>query len=119
MRDFLTENIDRVLIDNPGITNQSSRTLSQISKRSNKIHLYTDSIPIFERYNIENQIEQTFQRAVPLPSGGAIVIDETEALIAIDVNTGSHRNKGNENDTIFQVNSEAAAEIASRYVFAI
>ena len=113
VRDFLTENIDRVLIDNPGDHKSVVEDVSQISKRStNKIHLYTDSIPIFERYNIENQIEQTFQRAVPLPSGGAIVIDETEALIAIDVNTGSHRNKGNENDTIFQVNSEAAAEIA-------
>ena len=113
VRDFLTENIDRVLIDNPGDHESVVEDVRQISKRStNKIHLYTDSIPIFERYNIENQIEQTFQRAVPLPSGGAIVIDETEALIAIDVNTGSHKNKGNENDTIFQVNSEAAAEIA-------
>ena len=113
VRDILTENIDRVLIDNPGDHESVVEDVSQISKRStNKIHLYTDSIPIFERYNIENQIEQTFQRAVPLPSGGAIVIDETEALIAIDVNTGSHKNKGNENDTIFQVNSEAAAEIA-------
>lgn len=113
VRDFLTENIDRVLIDNPVDHQSIIDGVSQISKRStNKIHLYQDSIPIFERYNIENQIEQTFQRAVPLPSGGAIVIDETEALIAIDVNTGSHKNKGKENDTIFQVNCEAAAEIA-------
>jgi ribonuclease G len=113
VRDFLTEKIDRVLIDNPEDHKSVIDDVSQISKRStNKIHLYTDSIPIFERYNIENQIEQTFQRAVPLPSGGAIVIDETEALIAIDVNTGSHKNKGNETNTIFQVNSEAAAEIA-------
>jgi ribonuclease G len=113
VRDFLTENIDRVLIDNPEDHQNIIEDVSQISKRSsNKIQLYQDSIPIFERYNIENQIEQTFQRAVPLPSGGAIVIDETEALIAIDVNTGSHKNKGKENDTIFQVNCEAAAEIA-------
>ena len=113
VRDFLTEEIDRVLIDNPEDHQNIIEDVSQISKRSsNKIQLYQDSIPIFERYNIENQIEQTFQRAVPLPSGGAIVIDETEALIAIDVNTGSHKNKGKENDTIFQVNCEAAAEIA-------
>jgi ribonuclease G len=113
VRDFLTENIDRVLIDNPEDHQNIIEDVSQISKRSsNKIQLYQDSIPIFERYNIENQIEQTFQRAVPLPSGGAIVIDETEALIAIDVNTGSHKNKGKENDIIFQVNCEAAAEIA-------
>ncbi len=113
VRDFLTEDVDRVLIDNPVDHQNIIDDVSQISKRStSKIHLYQDSIPIFERYNIENQIEQTFQRAVPLPSGGAIVIDETEALIAIDVNTGSHKNKGKENDTIFQVNLEAAAEIA-------
>jgi ribonuclease G len=113
VRDFLTEDVDRVLIDNPVDHQNIIDDVSQISKRStSKIHLYQDSIPIFERYNIENQIEQTFQRAVPLPSGGAIVIDETEALIAIDVNTGSHKNKGKENDTIFQVNCEAAAEIA-------
>ncbi len=113
VRDFLTEDVDRVLIDNPVDHQNIIDDVSQISKRStSKIHLYQDSIPIFERYNIENQIEQTFQRAVPLPSGGAIVIDETEALIAIDVNTGSHKNRGKENDTIFQVNLEAAAEIA-------
>ena len=89
VRDFLTEDVDRVLIDNPVDHQNIIDDVSQISKRStSKIHLYQDSLPIFERYNIENQIEQTFQRAVPLPSGGAIVIDETEALIAIDVNTG-------------------------------
>lgn len=113
VRDFLTENVDRVLIDNEGDHEKTVETVSQISKLSTrKIHLYQDSIPIFERYNIEKQIEQTFQRQVPLPSGGAIVIEETEALIAIDVNTGSHKNKGNENDTIYQVNCEAAEEVA-------
>lgn len=113
VRDFLTEDIDRVLIDNAEDHERISETVAQISKRStSKIQLYQDSIPIFERYNIEKQIEQTFQRQVPLPSGGAIVIEETEALIAIDVNTGSHKNKGNENDTIYQVNCEAAEEVA-------
>ena len=113
VRDFLTEDIDRVLIDNPDDHAKTVEMVAQISKRStNKIQLYQDSIPIFERYNIETQIEQTFQRQVPLPSGGAIVIEETEALIAIDVNTGAHKNKGNENDTIFQVNCEAAVEVA-------
>src|SRR5690606_22950072 len=88
VRDFLTEDIDRVLIDNPADHASTRDMVAQISKRStSKIQLYQDSIPIFERYNIEKQIEQTFQRQVPLPSGGAIVIEETEALIAIDVNT--------------------------------
>jgi len=114
VRDFLTEDIDRVLIDNEEEYKRTIDVVSQISKRStSKIHLYKDSIPIFERYNIERQIEQTFQRQVPLPSGGAIVIDETEALIAIDVNTGAHKSKkGKESDTIYQVNCEAVDEVA-------
>jgi ribonuclease G len=95
VRDFLTEEIDRVLIDDAEVHGRTQKLVAQISKRSAaKIALYKDSIPIFERFNIERQIEQTSQRKVPLPSGGEIIIDETEALIAIDVNTGSHRNKG-------------------------
>ena len=114
VRDFLTEEVDRVLIDDKGDFERTQELVSQISKRSrSKIASYSDSIPIFERFNIERQIEQTGQRKVPLPSGGEIVIDETEALIAIDVNTGSHKNKsGDEKNTIYAVNLEAAQEIA-------
>ncbi len=114
VRDFLTEEVDRVLIDNADDQRRVVGLVSQISSRSaSKIQLYSDSIPIFERYNIERQIEQTFQRQVPLPSGGQIVIDETEALVAIDVNTGSHRARdGDEGNTIYQVNCEAAVEVA-------
>jgi ribonuclease G len=114
VRDFLTEEVDRVLIDNKADFERTQALVSQISKRSrSRIALYNDSIPIFERFNIERQIEQTGQRKVPLPSGGEIVIDETEALIAIDVNTGSHKNKaGDEKNTIYAVNLEAAREIA-------
>ncbi|HWA10484.1 MAG TPA: Rne/Rng family ribonuclease [Opitutaceae bacterium] len=114
VRDFLTEEVDRVLIDRPEDHARTQKLVGQISKRgASKIALYKDSIPIFERFNIERQIEQTFQRKVPLPSGGEIIIDETEALIAIDVNTGSHRNKGgDEKNVIYAVNLEAANEIA-------
>ncbi|HEY3754635.1 MAG TPA: Rne/Rng family ribonuclease [Opitutaceae bacterium] len=114
VRDFLTEEIDRVLIDNKGDFERTQDLVGLISKRSKgKIAFYNDSIPIFERFNIERQIEQTGQRKVPLPSGGEIVIDETEALIAVDVNTGSHRNRsGDEKNTIYAVNLEAAREIA-------
>ena len=67
---------------------------------------------MFERFNIERQIEQTYMRCVPLPGGGEIVIEETEALISIDVNTGSHKNKNKDGkDFIVQVNLEAATEI--------
>lgn len=114
VRDFLTEEIDRVLIDNKDDYTRTSALVGLISQRSrSKIAMYKDSIPIFERFNIERQIEQTFQRKVSLPSGGEIVIDETEALIAIDVNTGSHKNRsGDEKNTIYAVNLEAAEEIA-------
>jgi ribonuclease G len=114
VRDFLTEEVDRVLIDNKDDHARCQAAVGQISQRSKgKIALYKDSIPIFERFNIEKQIEQTFQRRVTLPSGGEIVIDETEALIAVDVNTGSHRNRsGDEKNTLYAVNLEAAAEIA-------
>lgn len=114
VRDFLTEEVDRVLIDNRDDYERTANLVGLISKRSSsKIALYKDSIPIFERFNIERQIEQTFHRKVTLPSGGEIIIDETEALIAIDVNTGSHKNRsGDEKNTIYAVNLEAAVEIA-------
>ncbi|MEY4941293.1 MAG: hypothetical protein RIQ93_3028, partial [Verrucomicrobiota bacterium] len=114
VRDFLTEEVDRVLIDSKQDHERTQKLVAQISKRSaGKIAVYKDSIPIFERFNIERQIEQTGQRKVPLPSGGEIIIDETEALIAIDVNTGSHKNRGgDEKNVIYAVNLEAAAEIA-------
>lgn len=114
VRDFLTEEVDRVLIDSKEDHERTQKLVSLISKRSaSKIAFYKDSIPIFERFNIERQIEQTGQRKVPLPSGGEIIIDETEALIAVDVNTGSHKNRGgDEKNVIYAVNLEAAAEIA-------
>lgn len=114
VRDFLTEEVDRVLIDNRADYERTADLVGLISKRSrSKIAFYKDSVPIFERFNIERQIEQTFHRKVTLPSGGEIIIDETEALIAIDVNTGSHKNRsGDEKNTIYSVNLEAAVEIS-------
>lgn len=114
VRDFLTEDIDRVLVDNEEDYQLMLDSISQISSRSKaKVARFKESIPIFERFNIERQIEQTFLRKVTLPSGGEIVIDETEALVAIDVNTGSHKNLNKDGkDTILQVNLEAAREIA-------
>lgn len=114
VRDFLTEEVDRVLIDNKDDFERTQELVGLISKRSrSKIAYYNDTIPIFERFNIERQIEQTGQRRVPLPSGGELIIDETEALIAIDVNTGSHKNRGgDEKNTIYAVNLEAAVEAA-------
>jgi ribonuclease G len=113
VRDFLTEDIDRVLIDDPEDGERMLELVGRISKRSaGKIAVFKENIPIFERFNIERQIEQTFQRKVPLPSGGEIVIEETEALVAIDVNTGAHKNKSDNANFITDVNLEAATEIA-------
>lgn len=113
VRDFLTEDIDRVLVDNREDCERMQEMVGRISKRSqSKIAFFDESIPIFERFNIERQIDQTFQRRVPLPSGGEIVVEETEALVAIDVNTGSHKQKGDQSSFILQVNLEAAHEIA-------
>lgn len=112
VRDFLTEDIDRVLVDNKEDYQRMQESISRISPQSvRKLAYFDESIPVFERFNIERQIEQTFQRTVPLPSGGEIVIEETEALVAIDVNTGAHKSKDN-NNFILQVNSEAAREAA-------
>ncbi|MEY3001244.1 MAG: hypothetical protein RL648_1458, partial [Verrucomicrobiota bacterium] len=114
VRDFLTEDVDRVLIDDREDGERMLELVSRVSKRSaGKIAIFEENIPIFERFNIERQIEQTFLRRVPLPSGGEIVIEETEALVAIDVNTGSHKQqKDNSNNFILQVNLEAAEEAA-------
>lgn len=112
-REFLTEEVDRILVDTKADFERMNEYIDKISPRSkSKVALYNDSIPIFERFNIERQIEQTFQRKVTLPSGGEIVIDETEALTSIDINTGSHRNREGGNNVILQVNMEAAKEIA-------
>jgi len=89
-------------------------TIQRISPKSkSKVTHFDEEIPIFERFNVERQIEQTFMRRVLLPSGGEIVMEETEALVSIDVNTGSH--KGDRKDGknfILQANIEAAMEVA-------
>jgi|TARA_B110000438_G_scaffold303664_1_gene366345 ribonuclease G len=113
VRDFLTEDIDRVLVDDQEGGDRMIELVARISKRSSgKIAVFKENIPIFERFNIERQIEQTFLRKVALPSGGEIVIEETEALVAVDVNTGAHKNKSDNSNFILDVNLEAATEIA-------
>jgi len=114
VRDFLTEEIDRILVDNPAEFEAVREAVAEISPRSrSRVALYEDPIPVFERYNIERQIEQLLSRRVPLPSGGEIVIDETEALTSIDVNTGGHRGgKDNGKDYIVAANLEAVTEAA-------
>src|SRR6266513_2920077 len=111
--DFLTEEIDEVLCDDQEAANRMIEIVGQISRRSsNRIKFYDGATPIFEAHGVQKQIDDAFHRQVWLKCGGYIVIDETEALVAVDVNTG--RNKGGRDveKTILQTNLEAADEIA-------
>jgi ribonuclease G len=113
VRDFLTDEIDEVVCDDENAVKCMTELVGQISKRSaSRIKHYSETQPIFEKYGVQKQIDDAFHRQVWLPCGGYIVIDETEALIAIDVNTG--RNKGGKDveKTILQTNIEAADEMA-------
>ena len=112
VRDFLTEDVERIVVDNQKAYDRMREMISKISKRSaNKIKFYTEAQPVFDRFNISKQLENTFSRQVHLKGGGYIVIDETEALVAIDVNTGRHKGSRDQEATILKVNLEAAEEI--------
>ncbi|HEY2046042.1 MAG TPA: Rne/Rng family ribonuclease [Candidatus Udaeobacter sp.] len=113
VRDFLTEEINEILCDDRGATDRMTDMIGQISRRArNRVRYYDSATPIFETHGVQKQIDDAFHRQVWLKCGGYIVIDETEALVAIDVNTG--RNKGGRDveKTILQTNLEAADEIA-------
>ena len=114
VRDFLTEDVDRIVVDNKDAHELILSEVDKISPRSkSKVFHYKDEKSIFDQYKVEEQLDQIYQRNVPLPSGGEIVIEETEALISIDVNTGSHRNSEKDGKNfILAVNLEAAKEIA-------
>jgi ribonuclease G len=112
VRDFLTEDVERIVIDSQSQYDRTREMISRISKRStSKVKLYAESQPIFDRFNISRQLDNAFSRQVHLKGGGYIVIDETEALVAIDVNTGSHKGAKDHDTTILKVNLEAAEEI--------
>src|SRR2546430_5916963 len=113
VRDFLTEDIDEVICDDQSAIDRMNAMVGQISRRArNRIRFYDGATPIFETFGVQKQIDDAFHRQVWLRCGGYIVIDETEALVAVDVNTG--RNKGGRDveKTILQTNLEAADEIA-------
>jgi ribonuclease G len=112
VRDFLTEDVERIVVDSPAEDERMRTMIGKISRRSTeKIKLYSDHQPIFDRFNITKQLEIAFGRVCHLKSGGYIVMDETEALVAIDVNTGRHKSSKDQESTILKVNLEAADEI--------
>lgn len=113
-RDFLTDEIDQVMCDDAETTEMIRQVAGKISRRAKRrIHYVpTTTQPIFERVNIQKQIDEAFSRQVWLKCGGYIVIDETEALIAIDVNTGRNRGSKDVDKMILETNVEAAVEVA-------
>jgi len=113
-RDFLTEEVNQVICDDAETTETIREIAGKISRRAKRrVHyMPVSSQPIFERIGIQKQIDEAFSRQVWLPCGGYIVIDETEALIAIDVNTGRNRGSKDVDKMILQTNIEAAVEVA-------
>ena len=113
LRDWLTEDVDAIVIDDEKSYEAMRAVAAQISRRARaKIRRYDGETGIFEHYGVERQLRDAFAREVALKSGGYLVIDETEALIAVDVNTGHYKGKGNQEDAIREVNLEAVAEVA-------
>ena len=113
IRDHLRSDIGEVLVDNAEVFNTAKELVEQVMPSfASKVKFYEDETPLFNRFQIEGQIESAFQREVRLPSGGAIVIDPTEALVSIDINSARATKGGDIEETALHTNLEAADEIA-------
>ncbi len=113
IRDYLRDDVDQVLIDDPSAWQQARDFVGMVMpKYSQRIKHYEDPIPLFNRFQVEGQIETAFQREVRLPSGGSIVIDPTEALVSIDINSARATKGSDIEQTALQTNLEAADEVA-------
>jgi ribonuclease E len=113
LRDYLREDIGEILIDDDKVFEDAREFMQQVMPHNlRKLKMYRDPIPLFSRYQIESQIESAFAREVRLPSGGAVVIDHTEALLSIDINSARSTKGADIEETALQTNLEAADEIA-------
>lgn len=113
IRDYFSADIGEILIDTPDVHEQALQFMNHVMPGNvARVKLYQDEIPLFSRFQIEHQIESAFSREVRLPSGGAIVIDHTEALVSIDVNSGRSIKGADIEQTAFNTNLEAAEEVA-------
>jgi len=113
IRDLFTEDIDRVVVDSKQVHKELAGYVKTISPDlASRIKLYAGTLPIFDEYGIESEIEKLLERKVWLKRGGYIIIDHTEALISIDVNTGRYTGKKDQEETILRTNIEAAKEAA-------
>ncbi len=113
-RDYLRDDVGDILIDNPKVMEVAKKRLVDLGRVEyvNRLKLYEGDVPLFNHFQIEGQIESAFQREVRLPSGGSIVIDTTEALTAIDINSAKSIRGSDIEETAFNTNLEAAEEIA-------
>ena len=115
IRDYLAEDVDKILVDSKEEYKKIARFANTIHPNlKKKIFFYRDNIPLYEKFNVGAQIEKIFRRKLLLKSGSSIVIEQTEGLVAIDVNTGKYVGKKNPEETIFKTNMEAASEIAKQ-----
>ena len=113
LRDYLTNEIGEILIDDEATYKEAAQFVEQVMPQNlRKLKLYSDSVPLFTRFQIESQIESAFAHTVTLPSGGSIVIDHTEALVSIDINSARATKGGDIEATALNTNLEAADEIA-------
>jgi len=113
LRDYMRNDIGEILVDSQATFDKARDFIQQVMPHNlAKLKLYQDSVPLFTRYQIESQIESAFRREVRLPSGGAIVIDHTEALVSIDINSARATKGSDIEDTALQTNLEASDEIA-------
>ena len=113
VRDYFKDDIEEILIDNKDIYNEAKEFIDAvIPDHADKVKFYDEEIPLFNRYQIESQIELAFQREISLNSGGSIVIDPTEAMTTIDVNSARSTKGKDIEETAFKTNLEAASEIA-------
>ncbi len=113
IRDMFTEDVGRILIDEPAAYERAKEFLELVMpKYAPRLQLYEGKEPLFHRYGLEEEIGRIHQRKVPLKGGGSIVIDQTEALVAIDVNSGSFRTEKSAEENAYQMNLIAAKEIA-------
>jgi ribonuclease E len=112
IRDIMSAEIDAIYIDEKGAFDRAQDFLRMVlPKQVESLHLYEGKEPLFHKYRVEEEIGKIYQRTVPLPKGGSIVIDQTEALVAIDVNSGSFRTDDSAEDSAYQLNVAAAKEI--------
>ncbi|TVS12299.1 MAG: Rne/Rng family ribonuclease, partial [Wenzhouxiangella sp.] len=113
LRDYLREDIGEILVDSDKVFEDAREFMQQVMPHNlRKLKAYRDDTPLFSRYQIESQIEMAFSREVRLPSGGALVIDHTEALLSIDINSARSTKGADIEETALQTNLEAADEIA-------